>query len=110
MLPMAAAAPKAGGCSTAKMMQVALAAVGSAAMSAAMKGPLRSAATDTTTTIVAVIATLRTRAYQKNGSGDMIPRRHCLAPGMTRHGLRAFGSAHARLSFTSIGGPLLSVW
>ena len=58
---------------------------------------------------VAVIATLRTRAYQKNGSGDMI-RRHCPTPGMTRHGLRAFGSAHARLSFTSIGGPLLSVW
>src|SRR5215831_12337913 len=46
-------------------------------MSAAMKGPLRSAATETTTTIVAVIATLRARAYQKNGSGDMIPRRHC---------------------------------
>src|SRR5215472_5881523 len=46
-------------------------------MSAAMKGPLRSAATETTTTIVAGIATLRARAYQKNGSGDMIPRRHC---------------------------------
>src|SRR5262249_10307536 len=52
-------------------------------MSAAMNGPLRSAATETTTTIVAVIATLRARAYQKNGSGDMVPCRHCRPPGMT---------------------------
>src|SRR5262245_6440577 len=52
-------------------------------MSAAMNGPLRSAATETTTTIVAVIATFKARAYQKNGSGDIIPRRHCRPPGMT---------------------------
>jgi hypothetical protein len=75
-----------------------------------MNGPLRSAATETTTTIVAVIATFKARAYQKNGSGDMIPRRHCRPSGMTRQSLQAFGSAQARSSFTSIGGPLRSVW
>src|SRR5260370_3672746 len=71
MLRTAPAAMKAGGCSSAKMMLAALAAVGSAAISAARKGPLRSAATEATTTIVAVIAALSASPYQKNGSASI---------------------------------------
>jgi hypothetical protein len=45
--------------------------VGSAAINAPMKGPLRSTATDATTTIVAVIAILRASPYQNSGSGTI---------------------------------------
>jgi len=51
---------------------VALAAVGSAVINAAINGPLRSAATDTTTTIDAVIVTFSASPYQKNGSASML--------------------------------------
>jgi hypothetical protein len=38
-----------------------------------MNGPLRSTATDATTTIVAVIAILRASPYQNSGSGSIAP-------------------------------------
>src|SRR5690242_10846870 len=46
-------------------------------MSAAIKGPLRCAATDAATTTAAVTAALKASPYQKNGSGSIQrPPRH----------------------------------
>src|SRR3954470_18004985 len=74
---------KSGGCSSAMMIYAAPAAVGSAAISAPMNGPLRSTATDATTTIVAVIAILRASPYQNSGSGS-IRREQALAVGWAK--------------------------
>jgi hypothetical protein len=47
-------------------------------MSAAINGPLRSAATDTATTTAAVITALKASPYQKNGSGGIqLPKATC---------------------------------
>src|SRR4051812_12288957 len=48
-----------------------------------MNGPLRSTATDATTTIVAVIAILRASPYQNSGSGS-IRREQALAVGWAK--------------------------
>ena len=71
-LPIALAAMNSGECSAAKIMYAAPAAVGSAAIKAPMNGPLRSTATEATTTIAAVIAILKARPYQNTRSRCII--------------------------------------
>jgi hypothetical protein len=75
-LPTALAAMKLGGCSIARMIMAAPPAVGSAAISAPMNGPLRSTTIEAATTMLAVIATLSARPYQKTGldSRMLMPR------------------------------------
>ena len=70
-LPMALAAMKVGGCSSARMSYAAPAAVGSVAINTPMKGPLRSTATEAPTTLAAVSAILSASSYQNRSSGDI---------------------------------------
>jgi len=69
---------------------------------AALIAALPTAATDTMTTIVAVIATLRTSPYQKKRSGDMVPRRH--RRGTTRYRRRALAATLTRGSTSPRSG------
>src|SRR5580704_12882413 len=71
-LPTALAAMKPGGCSMARMIYAALAAVGNAAISAPMNGPERSTVTETMTTIKAVIAILLASSIRNISSGDIM--------------------------------------
>src|ERR1051326_2776224 len=63
---------KSGGCSKARMIYAALAAVGSAAISAPMNGPERSTTTEMHTTMVAVSAILSARSSRKTRAGEVI--------------------------------------
>jgi len=70
-LPTALCAMNCGVCSSARMIMAAPPAVGSAAISDPMKGPLRSTTTEATTTIEAVIAILSASPYHKDGSASV---------------------------------------
>src|SRR5579859_7207803 len=63
---------KSGGCSKARMIYAALAAVGSAAISAPINGPERSTTTEMTTTMIAVSAILSARSSRKMRRGEFI--------------------------------------
>src|ERR1700733_15886985 len=68
---MAPAAMNSGGCSSARMTYAAPTEVGSALISAPTNGPLRSTATETATTAVAVSTIFTTRSIQKISSGEI---------------------------------------
>src|ERR1700728_2777064 len=70
-VPIAPAAMKSDGCSSARITYAAPTEVGSALISAPTKGPLRSTATETATTAVAVSTIFTARPIQNKSSGEI---------------------------------------
>src|ERR1700730_14100095 len=100
---MALAAMKAGGCSSARMRYAAPAAVGSVAINAPMKGPLRSTATEAPTTIAAVSAIFSASSYQNRSSACITRCPACSGEsGSPKNALHFLGCPHASPSFSGM--------